>query len=67
MLTLSRRQGESLYLSLSDDIDPRTPVGEVFASGPIVVRIARLKQNSVKVCVGAPEGVIVIREELVDV
>lgn len=30
------------------------------------MRIARLKANSVKVSVGAPEGVVVLREELVE-
>lgn len=66
MLTLNRKVGESLYLYLSDGIDPRTPVGDFFANGPIVVRIARLKGNAVKVSVKAPFALVVLREELAE-
>jgi len=43
MLAVTRKLGQSLYLTISAEIDPLTPVGEVFKDQPIVVRIARLK------------------------
>lgn len=66
MLTLTRKQGESLYLMLADGVDPKTPIGEVLGEGPIVIQIARLRARDVRVGVVAPEGVLVLREELVE-
>lgn len=47
-------------------IDPLTPIGKLFLEGSIEVRIARFKSNTVKVCIGAPAGILVLREELVN-
>jgi sRNA-binding carbon storage regulator CsrA len=65
MLILTRKEGESLYLTLTNDIDPKTPIGEVLGSEPIVLRIRRLNAKSVRVGVDAPDGVLVLRDELV--
>lgn len=66
MLIRTRKPGESLYLFLSDDVDPKTPIGEVFGDGPIVVRVGELKANAVRVGVEAPCDVLILRDGLVD-
>lgn len=66
MLILTRKSGESLYLMLSDGVDPKTPIGEVFGSEPIVIQITRLRAKDVRVGVEAPEWVLVLREALVE-
>lgn len=65
MLILTRKPGDSLYLTLSADIDPKTPNGEVLGSEPIVIRVAAFKHKSVRVGVSAPTGFLVLREELI--
>ena len=64
MLTLTRKEGESLYLTLAEGVDPKTPVGEILGSGGIVFRIFRVRTNSATVGVEAPDEVMVLREEL---
>lgn len=64
MLTLTRKEGESLYIMLADGKDPRTLVGEVLGKEPIIVRIGLMNPGSVKISVGAPVDVNVLREEL---
>jgi hypothetical protein len=39
MLILIRKSGESLYLTLSDDISSQTPIGDVLGGKPIVIQI----------------------------
>jgi len=66
MLVLSRRQGESFYLQLSDDVDPDMTVAELFASGPMELKLLQLKSNQARFGFVIPQAINVLREELVD-
>lgn len=39
MQIFTRRSGESLYIDISESVDPATPVGSLFADGPIEVEV----------------------------
>ena len=62
MLVLTRRVGETLFIDLSDAVDPSTPVGELFIDGPVEVAVLDVNGSQVKVGVEAPEDVHVVRE-----
>ena len=64
MLKLSRKIGESLVLSLSNDIDPSTPVGEVLAE-PIIIKLLDRDGKQYKIGIEAPLSINVLRDELV--
>lgn len=64
MLTLTRKEGESLYFMLADGVDPKTPVGEIFGEELVVIRVGVLGSCSVRLNVIAPHAVKVLREEL---
>jgi len=53
MLTLSRRIGESIILTLED--------GQT-----ITVRLDETKGNQARISIGAPESVKILREELLE-
>ena len=63
MLMIARREGESLYISLDQSVDPSTPVGEVFTR-PILVKIDELRSNQAALAIDAPELINIVREEL---
>ena len=64
MLILTRRTNESLIFSLSDDIDPSTPISEVL-NQPIEVLPLGIKGNQVRIGINAPDGITILREEIV--
>ena len=64
MLILTRREGESLTLTLDSSIDPATPAGQLFASGPVVITVRRLRGGMVRLGVAADPRLIVLRSEL---
>ena len=65
MLSLSRRVGKSLVLSLSDDIDPNTPVGEIF-SDPIIIKLLKRDGKQFKIGIDAPLAISIVRDELIN-
>lgn len=64
MLVLTRRVGESLRIYLDDHIDRSTPVGDLFADGPIEVMVVRCSGSQVKIGVAARSEFVVLRSEL---
>jgi len=64
MLTLNRKDGESILIYPREDLDPETTVQELFAGGPIVVRVHGRKNGGTGVGIGAPAELEVLREEL---
>lgn len=64
MLVLTRRVGESLRIYLGDQVDPKTPVGDLFAQGPIEVMVVRFTGNQVKIGISARPEFAVLRAEL---
>ncbi len=66
MLTLSRQEGESLFIDLEDSVDPNTTVGELFADGPIEILVSQIKRGSVKIGIEAPGEINIVRGELIE-
>lgn len=64
MLVLSRREGESLTISLDPDIDPNTPACELFAGGPLVITVGDIRGGMVRLGVSADSRLTVLRSEL---
>ena len=65
MLIIARREGETLELSLSPDIDPATPVGEVLGNHPIRIQVDEMRSNQVALAIDAPQAIRVLRDELI--
>ena len=66
MLSLSRREGESIEIDLGDYVDPSTPVGKVFANGPLTIRVFRIRHTDVRLAIDAPPGLVVLPQEVTD-
>jgi sRNA-binding carbon storage regulator CsrA len=65
MLVLTRRIGETLLIDLSESVDPATPVGDLFADGPMEVAVLEVNGNQVRVGFEAPAELDIVRDELV--
>ena len=65
MLTLSRRLGESIIISASEKADPNMTLGELFANGPAVLHIERLRKGEVRLRFDAPLELRIMRDELI--
>jgi sRNA-binding carbon storage regulator CsrA len=64
MLMIARREGETLEMYLSPEIDPSTPIGEVLGHYPIRITVDELRSNQAALAVDAPQDILVLREEL---
>ncbi|MCC6301925.1 MAG: carbon storage regulator [Gammaproteobacteria bacterium] len=63
MLVLTRKEGESVSIYPADDLDLSTPIGDVF-DAPIKIKINKAK-TQVSMGIEAPQGLKVVREEIV--
>ncbi len=63
MLILTRKRGQSVCIELGN-IDPCTPVGEVFADGPIRVLLVSVQYGQIKLGIEANSGLLILRSEL---
>ena len=64
MLVLSRKIGQGLVIAPSPDIDPNTPVRELFKDGPIAIEFARHRGGKrMKMAICAPKGLTISRRE----
>ncbi len=64
MLILTRKSGEAVHIDLMEDLDPRTPVGELFAQGPIEIVVTGVRGEQVKLGLTADPRFRILREEL---
>lgn len=64
MLILTRTLGESVHIDPMEDIDPRTPVAEVFGRGPIAVAVVCVRDSEVKLGISADPALRILRAEL---
>ena len=66
MLTLTRKNQESIVIQPDKDVDPNMTIGELFANGPIKLVVHRIKTGSAAVSISAPDQLKVVRSELLD-
>lgn len=65
MLILSRRlNDEPLVLELAADVDPNTPIGEVFGHNGVRLYVRQVKGTSVRLGIDAPQAIACRRGEL---
>lgn len=62
----NRSPSQSIYISLANDVDPATPIGELFKNGPIRVRVMAVRDRQVRIGVQASELLDIHREEVME-
>ncbi len=66
MLVLTRKSGESILIRLSDEVDPDTPVRDLFQKGPIRIQLLNRQDRSHRIGIEAPAEFVALREEIAD-
>ena len=64
MLVLTRRVGESVFISPSQELPPDTPISKLFKNGPIQLTLTRVNGNQARIGIIAPNELIIAREEV---
>lgn len=64
MLVLTRRVGETVFLFPSDELDPNTPISELFKNGPVEITLTRVNGNQARLGIVAPREFTIAREEV---
>ncbi len=64
MLVLTRRVGESIFILPSGDVNPQTPIAELFKDGPIQLTLTRVNGNQARLGIVAPHSLTIAREEV---
>lgn len=65
ILIFRRKLYESFSISLKEEVNPETPIGEVLFE-PIQIGVLRLTDNRVKLCVHAHEALEISLDGFVD-
>ena len=63
MLVVTRKANESIKIEPVDGVDPSLTLREVFAQGPILLKLAHVGQRRVRIVVEAPSSLKVMRNE----
>ena len=63
MLSLSRKENESLFIQLDKNTDPNMTVGELFKDGPIEIYVQDIRKIQITIGIQAPLELNIIREE----
>lgn len=66
MLVLTRKRDEEVMIDLDPDADPAMPARELFANGPIRIRVLDIATSRVKLAVTADPRLRVQRVKLED-
>lgn len=64
MLILTRKPSQSIVIDLIEGLDPQTPVGELFAQGPIEILVSEVRSGQVRLGVQADPRLRILRDEL---
>jgi sRNA-binding carbon storage regulator CsrA len=65
MLIITRKRGQSIRIAPGPKTDPTTPIGEIFAAGPIEVLFVQARGAQIRLGITAPLSLVVLREELI--
>lgn len=63
MLVVTRKENESIKIEPVDGVDPSLTLREVFAQGPIMLKLTHVGQRRVRIVVEAPSSLKVMRNE----
>ncbi len=64
MLVLSRKPGQSVKIELEEELPWKTPVGLLFADGPIEIIITQVNGQQVKLGIVAHPDLKILRDDL---
>ena len=64
MLILTRKPGQSIKIQPAEELPWMTPVGALFADGPIEVVVNQIKGRQVRLGIAAHPDLVVLRDEL---
>jgi len=64
MLTLTRREGESIRILPADTVDLNMTLGELFAEGPVELIVSKVKGRQISLSFNAPRELAILRDEV---
>jgi sRNA-binding carbon storage regulator CsrA len=64
MLILTRKPGQRIRIVPDPNLDPQTPIAQLFRDGPIEVTIGGIHQRQVKLGIQADARLLILRDEL---
>ena len=64
MLTLTRREGESIRIFPNDNVDQSMTLGELFADGPVELIVSKVKGRQISLSFKAPRELAILRDEV---
>ena len=64
MLVLTRKPGQSIKIKLDEVLPWKTPVGSLFADGPIEIIVTQINGGQVKLGIIAHPDLKILRDEL---
>lgn len=64
MLIISRKRGQIIRIEPAPGTDPATPIGDIFAQGPIEIIVAQVRGSQIRLGITAPLSFLILRSEL---
>ena len=65
MLVVSRRTEESLIIQLAEGVDEHMTLAQLFADGPILIKLLGVGIGRVKIGIAAPEQLAIRRKDAI--
>jgi len=66
MLSLSRKENQSLFIMPNLDVNPNMTVAELFKDGPIEVYVHDFRKSQIKIGIDAPLELNIVRGEMIN-
>ena len=63
MLILTRQPGQTIAIKPHESLRPATPIGWLFAEGPLEILVARVEGNQVRLGIKAHPELVIYRSE----
>ena len=63
MLILTRQPGQTIAIKPHESLRPATPIGRLFAEGPLEILVARIEGNQVRLGIKAHPELVIYRSE----
>lgn len=64
MFFITREKGQVIFIRPAPHTDPATPIGEVFAGGPIEILVTQVNDSQTRLGITAPLSLSVLRKEI---
>ena len=67
MLTLTRKEGQEIFIYPFEGLSPETTIAELFGEGPVRLIVDDISGSQVRVSIKAPDDLIIMRKEIVEI